>query len=175
MRPQRALLILIALACSLTGCFQFQGVDLRQDTRVEIVSPDEFREQVELPVTIDWSVRDFEITGPSTSSDDDSGYFLLLVDVDPQPPGEGLDYFARDDIECRRSDTCPNPTYLAQRNIYTTTDTVFTIEQLGPAPGVDLARGDADVHEATIVLLDGTGHRIGEGSWSTTFELVGES
>jgi hypothetical protein len=165
-----AVAALVAGACQ----FQFEGVALRQDQRVEIVSPDEFREQVQLPVMIDWTVRDFEVTGPSPASDANSGYFLLLVDVDPQPPGEGLDYFARDDVECRRSQNCPNEKYLAQKNIYTTVESEFTIEHLGPAPGVDLTSGDADVHEATIVLLDGTGHRIGEGSWSTTFELVEE-
>lgn len=165
---------LLVIASLLAGACQLEGVDLRQDRRVEIVSPDEFRERVTLPVIIDWTVQDFEVTGPSPTSDDDSGYFLLLVDVDPQPPGEGLDYFARDDVECRQSESCPNEKYLAQKNIFTTSDTDFTIEHLGPAPGVDLMRGDADVHEATIVLVDGMGQRIGEGSWTTTFELVSE-
>lgn len=154
------------------GC-RFQGIALRQDQRVKLVSPD-FREQVTLPVTIDWTVEDFEVTGPGGQPSDDSGYFGVFIDTDPQPPGEGLEYFSRDDVECRNSKRCLTRDYLAQRGVYTTSDTEITIEQIAPAPGVNVERGERDLHEVTIVLLDAQGRRIGEGSWSTTFELVGE-
>ncbi|MCA1677113.1 MAG: hypothetical protein LC799_34680, partial [Actinobacteria bacterium] len=59
--------LLAALVVAMPAC-TFKGIDLRQDRRVEIVSPD-FREEVSLPVTIDWTVQDFEVTGPDGASD----------------------------------------------------------------------------------------------------------
>jgi hypothetical protein len=96
----------------------------------------------------------------------------VLFDKQPQPPGEDLEYFARDDITCLRSEQCPDRGYLAQRQIYTTTDTSFTVKALPPAPGVDLERGEADIHDVVLVLLDGQGRRIGESAWWNAFEII---
>jgi hypothetical protein len=155
-----ALLLLVASACTTTG------LAFVQDKRVEIVSP-RYRERVQLPVRVAW-----EVTDNGLEADLQSGtQFGVYVDVDPQPPGQPLDYFARDDARCRESTTCPDAHYFRQRGIHTTTGTEITFPTLPIAPGVDLDRGDPDFHEVTIVLLDSEGVRIGESAWSITFEI----
>jgi hypothetical protein len=155
-----ALMLLVAGACTT------QGLAFVQDKRVEIVAP-RYRDIVELPVRIDW-----EVTDDGLEADLQSGtHFGVFVDVDPQPPGQPLDYFARDDVRCRESSTCPDARYFRQRGIHTTTGTEITFPTLPIAPGVDLDRGDPDIHEVTVVLLDDEGRRIGESAWSITFEV----
>ena len=168
---RRLLLRLFLVSClPLAGC-AVEGLAFEQDDRLEFVGM-EYREKVTLPFTIRWRVHDFEITGPNGQSSSDAGYFEVVFDKQPQPPGEDLEYFARDDIACVRSDKCPNRKYLAQRGIYTTTDTSFTVKNLPPAPGVELDRGEPDIHDVTVVLLDGQGRRIGESSWWIPFEII---
>jgi len=164
----RSATAVICATLLLSGC-RFTGIDLLQDRRLTIVAPDD-REKVRLPVTVRWTVHDFRITGPGPNSSHSSGYFEVLVDADPQPPGEGTDVFAHGDPTCLRSQGCPNGQYLAQKGVHTTSATSFTIQHLAPAAGVDV--GQRDLHEVTIVLLDERGHRIGEGSWSVTLEIV---
>lgn len=152
--------LLVAPACT------FQGLAFIEDRRVEIVSPD-YREIVELPVTIDWEVTDEELAsrlGTETN-------FGVYLDIDPQPPGESLDNFGRDDPTCRRDEGCPDEKYLRQRGVYVTSETEMTFRLLPIAPGVDLERGDPDFHEVTLVLLDEEGRRIGESAWAITFEV----
>lgn len=167
---------LVALAASvasvaiLSSC-AVQGLAFKQDGRIEFVAPG-YREKVTLPFTIRWSVADFELTGATGSAAPNAGYIQVLFDKDPQPPGEGVDYFARNDVSCREADGCPDRHYLAQRGIFTTTDTFFIVRALPPAPGVDLNRGEPDIHDVILVLLDGQGRRIGESVWWNTFEVV---
>jgi hypothetical protein len=97
--------------------------------------------------------------------------FGLFMDIDPQPPGESLDYFGRNDPTCKRDPDCPDTRYLRQRGIHVTTDTEMTFKTLPIAPGVDLDRGDPDFHEATLVLLDEEGKRVGESAWAIIFEI----
>ncbi len=159
-----------ALFVTTSGC-ALSGLAFEQDQRLRFEAPS-YREKVHLPFTIRWSMTDFEVAGPSSGSSPDSGYFEVLFDTGPQPPGDGVEYFARDNRSCRVSEGCPNRHYLAQQGVYTTTNDYIEVRHLPPAPGVDLARGQPDIHDVTIVLLDGAGKRIGESSWTTSFEIV---
>lgn len=141
-----------------------EGLAFVQDDRLEITAP-EGHTEVDLPLTIEWEVEGFEITGPDGSSEEDAGYFGVFVDTTPVPPGENLEWIARDDRRCLSTPGCPDEVYLADRNVYSTTDTEFTIENLRD---LETATG-LETHEVTIVLLDGTGHRIGESAWYVTF------
>lgn len=166
---------MLASACALvtlSGC-AVQGLAFEQDDRIEFLEPD-YREKLTLPFTIRWRVKDFELTGPNGESREDAGYIQLIFDKQPQPPGENLEYFARDDLTCVRSERCPDQHYLAQRQVYTTIETSFTVRSLPPAPGVDLERGDPDIHEVVLVLLDGQGRRISESAWWNAFEIIHE-
>lgn len=161
---------LVVMAAALSSC-AIQGLAFEQDDRIAFISPD-YRQKVTLPFTIEWSIEDFELTGPTGIATKDAGYVEIVFDRQPQPPGEGVEYFARDDISCRQSEGCPDARYLAQRGIFTTTDTSFTVRPLPPAPGVDLERGEADIHNVILILLDGEGRRIGESAWSNYFEVI---
>lgn len=154
---------LLVVALALTACVP-DGLAFVQDERLEIVSPDPLT-TVTTPVTIEWEVEDFRITGPDGSSSDDAGYFGVFVDGAPVPPGESLAWLARDDRRCLETEGCPDRRYFADRNAYSTTETSFTLRHL---PDQDAYQGH-ERHEVTVVLLDGTGHRIGESAWYVDF------
>jgi len=160
------------LAILATGC-STSGLQFREDDRVRINAPS-YREKVELPLTIEWEVHGFEVSGPTGQPRDDAGYFAVLFDAEPPPPGESLAYFARDDTSCRPEAGCPDEDYLAARGVYITTQTEFHVERLAPTPGINVSRGEPDRHDVTIILLDGQGRRIGESVWTQPFEVVRE-
>ena len=141
------------------------GLAFFKDDRVQIVSP-ESHTTVKTPVTIRWQVDDFRITGPNGSSDPDAGYFGVFVDRAPVPPGKPLTYIANADDLCQATPGCPDKQYLEDHDAYSTTDTSFTLDQL---PDLS-AYGGHELHEVTIVMLDGRGRRIGEQAWYVDFK-----
>lgn len=155
------------VAAFLPGC-AVDGLAFRIDDRLEIVSPED-RQAVELPVPIRWTITDFDVTGPTGSKDPDSGFFGVFVDRAPQPPGETIAWFARDDKTCRKADGCPDKEYYSSRGVYTTNKTRFVLKTLPPPPSDQAAR--RELHEVTIVLLDGAGRRIGESAFTSAFEV----
>jgi hypothetical protein len=148
-----------------SGC-RVSDLAFRADTRVEFVSPED-RADVKLPFEVSWTVTDFRAVGPDGSETDDAGFFAVLLDVSPMPPGEGLAYYARDDDSCNASDGCPDAQYLADRRIYTTKDTTFRVDALADSRPTERPEADDD-HEITIVLLNGKGERIGESAFRRT-------
>jgi hypothetical protein len=87
----RTLIPAVLIAAAATACVP-DGLSFRVDERVTITAPDD-REQVTLPLTIDWDVRDFD------------GTFAVFVDRAPIGPGDPLPdelpsgVFATDDTE----------------------------------------------------------------------------
>ena len=160
----------VALLLTTASC-STSGLQFSQDERIEFVAP-RYREKVTLPMTVEWTVKDFNVSGPTSNARNDAGYFVVLLDVDPLPVGQTLRYYARDDRGCRPDSGCPDKKYLAERRIHPTTKTMFRIEQLPTAPGIDLDSGDRNLHEVTILLLDGLGTRTSESLWTQTFEVV---
>ena len=149
-----------APACA-TGQFQFVA-----DHRVHIRAPHQ-RSTVSLPVTVRWSYDDFKVTGPHTSGDSHAGYFAVFVDRTPVPAGKDLRWLARNDRSCRADDGCPNNEYFTTRQVFTSTEPQMTFAQL-PKPG---QHHGPENHTITVVLLDGSGHRIGESAWYVDFKL----
>lgn len=162
MRAARHLLVGWALAGALavSGC-AVDGLAFVQDTRLSITAPSP-REVVELPVTVTWE------TDPRTLPP--GGSYGVFLDGRPQPPGEPLSWFALDDDDCARVPTCPDEAYYARRDVHTTTDESFTVEQVATT-GLE---GRRERHEVTVVLLDADSRRIGESAWSIEFELARE-
>jgi hypothetical protein len=152
----RLLGVLTALSMALCGCADYGQMSFRQDTRLQVIAPAD-RGTVRLPVTVRWQIRDF------------SGEFALFVDRAPVPGGKPLSYVARHDRGCRDDPRCPDAGYLAAHQVFTTTATEYTFESL-PAPS-DRDSRQPERHRVTIVLLDGTGHRIGESAWTVEFTL----
>jgi hypothetical protein len=161
-RGRPLLPLLIALALVAPACAP-HGLAFFKDQRLEIVSPGS-HDDVKLPVTIRWRVEDFRVTGRTGAAGTDSGYFGVFVDRAPVPPGKAL-WIAHDDRHCLASPGCPDKQYLADRDTYDTSDTSFTFPQL---PDLDAYHGH-ELHEVTVVLLDGAGRRIGESAWYVDF------
>jgi hypothetical protein len=162
------LAFLVAVMVLATGC-RTSGLAFRIDERVEITSP-ESRAEVTLPFDLTWTIKDFNITGPDGSENDDAGYFAVLVDTTPMPPGEDLTYYARDDDGCREAAGCPDEAYLNDRNIFLTRELTFPVTALVDTRPVD-RQSAPDDHEITIVLLNGKSERIGESAFRVDFTV----
>lgn len=162
----RWLIALAVLVPFLSGCGDYSQLSFRQDKRLDIVAPPD-RSTVHLPVTVRWTIKDFTATGFTGHPVPDHGYFALFVDRSPVPGGQTLAYVAHGDNSCRPEEGCPNRAYLSARQVYATDQTQFTLRTL-TNPKLEHQK---EMHTVTIVLLDGTGHRIGESAWSVTFTL----
>jgi hypothetical protein len=162
MRSTVMIAALATLAIISPAC-RTEGLAFREDDRVEIVSPKD-ESTVSLPFQLRWTVEDFDVVGSDGSDTDDAGYFAVLLDQVPQPPGEGLSYFARDDEQCSRSSGCPDEEYFADQGIYLTQQTAFDVTTLSDTRPVD-RQSAPDEHEITLILLNGRGERIGESAF----------
>jgi hypothetical protein len=158
----------VALCAALSGCVP-QGLAFRVDERLTFQSPKD-RSTVTLPVTLDWDIRDFDITPPGGAPRKDAGYFAVFVDSTPMPPGKPLRWIARKDTSCRADDGCPDEEYLEARGIYATTETELVLDQL-PRTGRQDDDNRRERHRATIVLLDASGRRIGESAFEILFDV----
>ena len=130
------------LALPLAGCEQYL---FQQSNRIQVVTPQNFS-TVREPLTIRWQVQNFV-----TPRD---GTFAVFVDRDPMPPGESLDDFAPHDRD----------------GIHVLNATSLHIDVLPQQVGVDPA--EQNHHDVTVVLLDGSGHRIGEYAGFTEFTVA---
>lgn len=148
----------VAFLVFATGC-RFHGIDLVEDTRLAIISPAN-RATVSLPLVVRWTVRDIP-RGERR--------FLVIVDGSPPPPGDGLDWFARNDDFCRATPGCPDERYLANNHIYITTDARLAIPALAPQENLPWSRRNR--HDVTVVLIDESGRRIGENSAFVEFTV----
>jgi hypothetical protein len=161
--------VIAACVALLASACRVNDLAFRQDERVEILTPEQ-RSKVVLPFHLRWTVRDFDIVGPDGSHNARAGYFAVLVDASPMPPGANLTYFARDDDSCLRTPGCPDETYLADRDVHLTTDTSFAVDTLRDTRPIN-RRSVPDEHAITIVLLNGRGERIGESAFKTEFTV----
>ena len=161
--PKRAFVsVVTAWALTLTAC-GISGLSFVQDDRVDILGPKD-RAEVTLPVRIAWEVKDFDVGAGA-------GSFGVFVDRAPQRPGKTLSWIFRGDDSCKGAAgraICDDPDFLRQRNVFQTTDTHLTVDLVPKLTGQERRR---QFHEATIVLLDEEGRRVGEGAWSVQFEL----
>jgi hypothetical protein len=144
----------------LAGQLAFATSDLNffVDARVQIREPKELA-QVSLPYVVRWDAH-------GLGAQDSFGVF---IDRQPMPPGKDLNWFARNDDVCATDPACPNPQWLAERNIYMQRSRSLRLSQL-----VDTRVGGRglDRHTVTVVVLDQHGRRVGESAWSRDFALV---
>jgi hypothetical protein len=161
MRGGRAFALIASgvLLLASTAC-RTSGLAFLADERLEIVEPED-RATVTLPFDLQWTVEDFEIVGADGSDADDRGYFAVLIDTGPMPPGENPAYFSRDDASCYSDPDCPDLQYLADRNVYLTRETTFPVTALTDTRPIDRASAPDD-HEISVILLNGKSERIGE-------------
>jgi hypothetical protein len=113
---------------------------------------------VSAPVTVSWKA-------PPLS---DGQRYLVLVDQQPMAPGDTVRSLT-DDV-CRRTPHCPDRAYLEQHHLYLTRGDRVQAQSFplgSPVPVDDLA----DEHQATVVVVDRHGRRVGEESWTTRFSV----
>lgn len=153
--------IVVALLAA-SGC-GIGDLKFREDRRIEIESPAD-RAEVQLPIVVEWKAQRSRIGGTDSGPADPGRHFGVFVNVVPQPPGKGLEYFFRKDPTCRPAKSCVTAEYLARVGVFETTETTFTIENIGQRSGVP--KDQQDWHEVTVAMLDASGRRIGEfGDW----------
>jgi hypothetical protein len=151
--------VLLCLSACGAGNLRFHN-----DDRLTFEAP-KARSKVTAPLTVRWSMRDFSTTGLDGSTDKSSGVFAVFVDRAPMPAGKDLKWLFRNDSGCKHDARCPSLQQLADRDVLLTTTTHVTIDVL---PQVGEGVGD-EQHFVNVVLLDGTGHRIGESAWYLPF------
>jgi hypothetical protein len=150
--------LLSAVVLAVVGGCGTSGLSFVQDERVEILRPADHA-RVVLPVAITWKVSGFRVGGGA-------GSFGVLVDRVPPPPGKGLDWLFRNDDLCSGK-ACDDAAYRAQRGVYRTDQTGVVLREIL----THAQRGGDDQHDATVVLLDAAGRRLGEGSWTVQFRV----
>jgi len=130
----------------------------RVDHRVHFVAP-KSRALVATPITLRWTIAGGAPPQGTT--------FAIFLDRAPIRPGQTLRAVAAGDTSCKHTAGCPDAEYLAVRQVYTTTDTTLTLNTISSRNSYQTTQ----LHEATIVLLDATGHRIGEAAWYVDFRM----
>jgi hypothetical protein len=148
-----ALLALLAGGCSVSG------LAFREDDRVDIVEPAD-REETTLPVTVRWRA---DLDGGG----DGGPYFAVFVDRAPIRPGQSLRALADD--ACNSTPGCPDMAYFRDRFVFVTDEQQVTIDAL-PQEGGQRTSAD-DRHEATVVLIDADGRRVGEAAYTVEFTV----
>jgi hypothetical protein len=168
-RCRASTLLVAAGVLVLSAACGHNGLSFYKDERVKIVAPRD-RAEARLPLTVRWNVKNFAVTGPTSAASPDAGYFGVFVDQAPQPPGQTFRWFARSDYQCKVTPGCPDASYYASHHAYTTKDTQFVVTKL-PELRPEQERKFRDFHEVIVVLLDGTGRRIGESAFQVDFQL----
>ena len=157
--------LLVLSGCGLT---HLQDLQFRVDKRLQFVSP-EARATVHQPVTISWTMRDFTVAAQgSRPPSRDAGYFAVFVDRSPVRPGHTLKDVGKGDRFCESDPKCPDRQYLRDHNVFTTTATHLEFPVL---PAVAGDKSHLQMHTFTVVLLDTSGHRIGESAWELDLRI----
>lgn len=154
----KSLLPVLLLLPALGGCAD--GLQFKNDHRLTFSAP-QAREKVAVPVTVRWSMDDFDTVGLDGSSEPDRGVFAVFVDRPPMPVGKDLRWLFRNDPACTNIPACPDAAKLAINDVHVTTEPSLVLEQL---PRVQEVAGE-EPHDITVVLLDGRGRRLTESAW----------
>lgn len=153
------MLVLTSVATALLTACTSHDLAFVRDERVDIVRPRD-RAEVSLPVRLEWRTSDLGR----------GNFFAAFVDRAPIAPGESLAVLADD--TCERTPGCPDLAYLRERDVYVTDRRSLRLDTL-PQTGSGTRTGARDRHEATIVVLDRDGRRVGESAYTVEFSVRG--
>lgn len=162
--------LVLAGAVLLSGCgiTHMQDLSFRVDKRLHFTTPKD-RSKLTQPVRLAWTIDGFRVAAPGSEPPSrDAGYFALFVDRTPIKPGQTMRAVADGDRSCQRNPKCPDAAYLAQKEVYTTTDLSMTLPQI---PNLSFVKDKIQHHTVTVVLMDTSGHRIGESAWQLDFRI----
>jgi hypothetical protein len=144
----------VAMVVVLQSC-STSGLAFVQDNRISIATP-RTNQEVKLPFDVTWSAKNY------------AGSYGVFIDGSPMRPGQSLLSLVPSDDPCRNDAQCPDPTWLAQHDVYVTKDPTVTVKLLADKRGKSSGR---DTHQLTIVLLDEQGRRLGESSFIKEFAV----
>lgn len=156
--------VLLTGLLSSCGITHLQDLNFRVDNRLHFTMP-KARTLVHPPLTVRWTMRDFTIAAPhSAPPSRTAGYFAVFVDRAPIRPEQTMKAVAHSlgDRSCELNPACPDESYLEQHQIYTTTAESLTLDQI---PSLTTDQEKVQLHTITVVLMDTSGHRIGESAW----------
>lgn len=163
MTGRRAVLAGAAAALALTGCH----ARLAADHRLKVTDPPDAA-HVKGQVLVRWrAAPSFRAVRFDGSRSPDRGEFALFVDRPPVAPGAHIESVADGDPGCRALPSCPDRSWLAAHGVYLTTLTHLLVPAL-PASGGRPAGDGLRRHHIVVVLLDGTGRRIGDTAAGVT-------
>jgi len=157
--------VAVAAVVGLSGCglTHLHDLSFRVDKRLDFVSPPS-RAKVHQPVTVSWTMKDFRVAplNPEETPSRDVGYFAVFVDHTPIKPNATMKSVASGDPACQSDPKCPNKAYLRQHLVFTTTETSIKLPLI---PDLTNNKEKYQLHRITVVLMDTSGHRIGESAW----------
>jgi hypothetical protein len=154
MRRALGLALTVMALAGAAGCGN--NLNFKTDHRLHWVGP-RARALVTTPFSLQWT---FAGVPPAK--------FAVFVDRAPIKPGQSLRTIGSHDTACKNDPSCPDASYLAQRQVYVTTADSLNLSQVLPLTG---NRDGTQVHSAVVVLLDASGHRIGESAWTREFKM----
>ena len=169
-RTALRLATLLVVPAFLSGCgiTHLNDLNFRTDDRLHFTSPPDRSEQ-HPPFVVTWTMDDFTVEPPGSAPPSrDAGYFAVFVDQAPVPPDHTLDDIAKGDPECEADPDCPDRHYLAGHHVFTTSEDQIRIPLLPPVQG-DPA--EVQLHSIIVVLMDTSGHRIGESAWELDVKI----
>lgn len=171
-RPRRVLAAVLAVGVLTSGCVNLDEMEFVKDERLTFTAPDDY-EQVEVPLTVTWTMEDFEVLPRPEKGAERSepskgeGYYAVFVDKAPVKPGHTLDDVGNGDTFCESDPRCPDKSYLNAKGVYTTRQPTITLDVVAPLSSKERLQ----LHTLTVILLDSEGKRIGEYAWFTRFRL----
>ena len=161
-RFTRVAALLAVLSLSGCGLTHLQDLNFRVDKRLHFVTPKD-RSTVTRPFTVTWTMDDFRVAPQGSEPPSrDAGYFAVFVDKTPIKPGKTMRSLVNNDQACKLDPKCPDRSYLEGLGVYTTTATSVRITQVTNVIG---DKEKLQHHAITVVLMDTSGHRIGESAW----------
>jgi hypothetical protein len=147
----RAAALCVVAGLVVGGC---SGLEFEQDRRLHFTSP-ESDALTHLPVTVSWTTKDIQATGT------DADRFAVFIDRHPIKVGRNVDSLLP-------KGTRPTRALLAESNVYVTSADHLTLKLV---PDLDNDTASRQRHTATVVLVDQSGARVNESSWSREFDL----
>lgn len=145
---------MLAAACALaSSSCAVNGLSFTEDDRVSISHP-KAGETVTLPFELAWSAKGV------------NQRFAVFFNSAPMRPGRDLRSLVSEQDPCRNDPACPTPQWLEGRSVFVTSEPRLRVAALPDRRSNNRSR---DRHEASIVLVDEAGRRVGESSFVTEF------
>jgi hypothetical protein len=94
----------------------------------------------------------------------------VFLDRSPVAPGKSVAEVGAGDLSCTRTNSCASDAYLRAHGVIVTKDLDVVLDSLPVSEG--LAKADQPaVHEATVVFLDDSLHRVGQSGALISFRV----